>query len=216
MKIGHSNVNSLVRKLPHVHDLLHQQALHILGITESHLLNSMPASFIDIPNYCVVRNDTSGNFPKHGVCIYIHESVKFDQVDTSCANFIAVRLSDFDMYVATVYRPPSLSVDETQSLHDYLLAFCEDKEVLMLGDFNLPTLSWETADPILHASSFDRQAYKVFMSIGLTQWVTEPTFPRSNNILDLILSTEDDRVGSVQVLPPLPGCDHCPVLQLCI
>ena len=212
MKIGHSNVNSLVRKLPHVNYFLEQQMLHILGITETHLLQSMPNSFIDIPNYCVIRNDTQGPFAKHGVCIYIHESVKFEPVATPCTNVITVYLSEFNVFVILVYRPPSSSLEETESLFDYLLTFCEDKEVLLLGDFNLPTLAWNTSDPTLHASPFDRQSFEVFTSLGLTQWVSEPTFPRSGNILDLILSTEGDRVGSVQVLPPLPGCDHCPVL----
>ena len=80
------------------------------------------------------------------------------------------------MYVVTVYRPPSSSVDETHTLYDYLMAFCEDKEVVILGDFNLPTLSWESADPIMHATLIDRQGYEAFMTIGLSQWVTEPTF----------------------------------------
>ena len=211
MKIGQTNVNSLVRKLPFINEFLDQQMLHILGVTETHLLQSMPSSFIDIPNYCVVRNDTHGTFPKHGVCIYIHKTVKYDQVATPCANLITLHLPEFHVYILLVYRPPPSSLVETQSLYDFLLT-CEDKEVLLLGNFNLPNLAWETSDPTLHASSFDRQGFEVFTTLGLTQWVTEPTFPRSGNILDLVLSTEDDRVGSVQVMPPLPGCDHCPVL----
>ena len=30
-------------------------------------------------------------------------------------------------------------------------------------------------------------------------------------MLDLVLTSESDRVGTVAVLPPLPGCDHCPI-----
>lgn len=51
-----------------------------------------------------------------------------------------------------------------------------------------------------------------FNSLGLTQWVHEPTYPRSGNILDLILTSDSDRIGLVKVLSPLPGCDHCPTL----
>ena len=42
--------------------------------------------------------------------------------------------------------------------------------------------------------------------------VREPTFPQSSNVLDLILTSDMDRVGRVSVPPPLPGCDHCPTL----
>ena len=55
----------------------------------------------------------------------------------------------------------------------------------------------------------DRIFFGAFLSLGLTQWVNESTYPRSGNILDLILTTEQDRVCDVEVLPPLPGCDHC-------
>ena len=92
---------------------------------------------------------------------------------------------------------------------DFLADFCSDKEVLILGDFNLPSLSWDSDDVLMHATRSDRLFFEVFMSLGLDQWVAECTFPRSGNILDLILVSEHDRIGSVQVLPPLPGCDHC-------
>ena len=212
LNIGQANVNSLTRKVPLVQDFLASHRLHILAITESHLLRSMPDSFISIPGYHVVRNDTPGTFPKHGVCLYIHSTVKFDLLTEPYQNVLTVRLTDLNLFVAVVYRPPSSSLEDTAHLHDFLLSFCGDKEVILLGDFNLPTLTWESSDPTSHASSFDRQCYEVFMSLGLTQWVIEPTFPRSGNILDLVLSTDADRVGSVQVLPPLPGCDHCPIL----
>ena len=43
---------------------------------------------------------------------------------------------------------------------------------------------------------------------GLKQWVLQPTFIISDNILDLILTSEDDRVSDSSLLDPPPGCDH--------
>ena len=40
----------------------------------------------------------------------------------------------------------------------------------------------------------------------------EGTYTSSGNTLDLILTSEEDRVLDVQVLDPLPGCDHSPVV----
>ena len=212
MRIGQSNVNSLARKLSVVSEFVHHHKLHLFAVTESHLLCSMPDSFIDIPSYCVVRSDVRGNFSKHGVCMYIHRRVKYDHVTMPCPNVLTVHLPEFQIYVVVVYRPPSSTPDDNQRLYEFLIAFCLDKEVLVLGDFNLPSIAWESTDPCFSASSADRQGYEVFMSLGLTQWVKEPTFPRSGNILDLVLSTDGDRVAAVEVSPPLPGCDHCPVL----
>ena len=40
------------------------------------------------------------------------------------------------------------------------------------------------------------------------QWVDVATFLHSDNVLDLVLTSEADRVVSVEVGEPLPGCDH--------
>ena len=53
--------------------------------------------------------------------------------------------------------------------------------------------------------------FNCFISLGLTQWVVEPTYYLSGNILDLILTTSEDNIGEVKVFPPFPNCDHCPV-----
>ena len=111
-----------------------------------------------------------------------------------------------------ISSPIASSLEATQQMNDILLDFCGDGEVILLGDFNLPSLSWNTPDPASHVSATDRQVYEVFTSLGLTQWAKEPTYSRSSNILGLVLSTEHGRVAVVQAFPPLPGCDHCPVL----
>lgn len=38
------------------------------------------------------------------------------------------------------------------------------------------------------------------------------TFSRSNNILDLIFTTENDRISDLSLIDPLPGCDHFPII----
>ena len=49
-----------------------------------------------------------------------------------------------------------------------------------------------------------------FSLLGLSQWVEEGTFVDLDNVLDLVLTTEMDRVD-VSVLAPFPRCHHCPV-----
>ena len=212
LNIGQSNVNALTRKLPHVHQFLNHHDVDIMCITETHLLRSMPDSFIDLAGYRVVRNDTVGTFAKHGVCIYVNSKVKCENVNVNCPNCAAIHLTELNVYVVAVYRPPSSSPDSDKCLHEFLNSFCLEREVVILGDFNLPSLSWESSNPSSCATVCDTQFFNTFNSLGLTQWVRTPTYPRSGNILDLILTTEDDRIGSAVILPPLPGCDHCPTL----
>ena len=172
----------------------------------------MPNSFVTIPSFNVVRQDTPGHFAKHGVCMYIHNSLKFVCCDVHVSNCLAVELVDLNLFVIAVYRPPSNSHLENSHLLEFLLTFCTDKEVLILGDFNLPSLHWEQNNCTLSASGVDKEFWETFLSLGLTQWISEPTYPQSGNVLDLILTTDTDRIGAVKVLAPIPGCDHCPTL----
>ena len=211
LNFGLCNVNSLVRKVPLVSDFLSTSNIHIFCITETHLLETMPSSFVAIPSYNIIRNDVQGLYAKHGVCMYIHEKIKFEKVDVSCPNVICVRLPELNIHVVGVYRSPSLTITENQILLDHLTQYCTEKEVLLLGDFNLPSLAWDQAEPFRQVTATDRLFLEAFVLLGLTQWVREPTYPRSGNVLDLILTSESDRIGAVDVLPPLPGCDHCPI-----
>ena len=183
-------------------------------LSETHLTSSLPSTFIEIPNYSVVRNDTHGSFAKHGVCVYFHESIKYDRVNTSCPNCVTARLPDFNIFIIAVYRPPSYETSENRALIEHLQTFCSDKEVVLLGDFNLPSLAWDSDNLFdnVYIHPTDRLFLETFLSLGLTQFVRQSTFPRSGNILDLILATDPDRVGMIEVFPPLPGCDHCPTL----
>ena len=191
--------------------LVHKK-VDVLGISETHLLPSMSSSFIQIPGYSVIRCDTDTGIHKHGVCAYIKCGLKHEEVHCPCNNALAFRLVDFDLYVVVVYRPPSNSDIENQSLLAAIRSLCTGHEAVIVGDFNLPTLSWNAlSDPVLPSTPRDLAFLNCFNVLGLLQWVLEPTFPRSGNILDLVLTTENDRVGDVVVDPPLPKCDHCAV-----
>ena len=195
-------------------ELLHDQNVKVACITETHLISSVTNSFIDIPHFSLVRNDVSGQVPKHGVCVYVHNSVLIDSIDAPISNVLTFRLVSLNVYVVVVYRPPSNTPHANNQVASFLNEFCLNKEVVVAGDFNLPHVNWESgsANTSGHLPPLENMFIDVFDTLGLTQWVSEPTFPRSGNTLDLILTSEEDRAGSVLVLPPLAGCDHCPIL----
>ena len=64
-----------------------------------------------------------------------------------------------------------------------------------MGDFNLPSLDW-TLEHVLdrYITPTDEMFYLGFMETGLVQWVREATSFPSGNVLDLILTTQDDTV----------------------
>lgn len=170
---------------------------------------------MDIPTFRLFRSDSEGTTYKHGVCAYIHESLLVDKVTAHKPNILSFHLTSYNVYILVIYRPPSSSHLCNKELADFITNFCDGKEVIVVGDFNLPNIDWcdgagdgtPSTCPPLEKSFLD-----VFDLLGLTQWIREPTYPRSGNTLDLILTSDPDRVSQVYVSSPLPGCDHCPTL----
>ena len=181
----------------------------LVCISETHLLTHINSSFVNIPGYSLFRHDVHGFIAKHGVCCYVKSDILVGDVTAPIPGILTLHLVSFNVFVVVVYRAPSSTPEANTSMANFVGNFGTEKEIIFLGDFNLPSIDW-TDDELLPKCSTDSSFLEAFGSLGLTQWVKEPTFPRSGNILDLILTSESDRIGRVEVLCPLPGCDHCP------
>ena len=80
--------------------------------------------------------------------------------------------------------------------------------ILLTGDFNLPSTPWTNDDSYIIQSNpsygLDNKMLDIVNDHSLTQHVKKPT--RGNNILDLVLTTKPDMISNVEV-----GCgisDH--------
>lgn len=207
----HCNVNGICRKLSTLRDTLNlSKRVDILLISESHLTPRVSDATVNIPGFEVFRND-SGETAKHGVCAFIRESMRVDCIDASHPNVLSFRLTMFNIFILVVYRPPSNTQEQNDALTHFLIDSCAEKEAIITGDFNLPSLDWSSPQMIRSASSADLKFVNTFDTLGLTQWITVPTYPRSSNVLDLLLTTDPDRIGTVSVEAPPPGCDHCSI-----
>ena len=79
----------------------------------------------------------------------------------------------------TIYRPPSYSDQENEILIEIILNFFEKHEVLVLGDFNVPSLSslWVEDNVMIGGvGCVDLLFLNSFIRAGLTQWMSESTF----------------------------------------
>ena len=207
------NVNSLANKVQFLFNLIKDEGLHVVSVTETWLTEACKSSFVQIPEFSLHRGDVLGPVRKHGAAIYVCNSLRHVQVEVEIPNVAVVHLTDLDIFVLSVYRAPSSSQLENTALVDFIVSFSANKEILLLGDFNLPSLKWSEPNILDHyIVPNDRFFYNCFVECGFSQWVTFGTFFPSGNILDLILTSEDDRVGEVYAVPPLPGCHHCPVI----
>ena len=214
MKFCIINLNSLLNKVSYVSQLLVNHSIDIVGLNETWLTPEYSNAILNMPGYSLERADSPEARRKHGVAFYIKNCLSYKIVETQVSNIIIIHLTKYDIYLVNVYRPPSSSPHQNQQLIVFLTDFCTDREVLVMGDFNLPSIQWleespaESAHPV---SPTDTQFLDCFTGLGLTQVVRESTIFPSGNILDLILFSHEERFGDYEVLPPLPGCCHSPV-----
>ena len=108
--------------------------MHVLGVTETWLINSIPDAAVSIPNCVFYRNDVSGLVHKHGVGIYVHNSYKCFNMNINIPNTCSVFLPDLKLHIVVVYRP-SYSLHDNNILIDFLSDFCINREVIVMGDF---------------------------------------------------------------------------------
>ena len=142
--------------------------LSILGISETWLLPNVPSSYVDLPNYVFVRKDVEGLVYKHGVGLYISSKLCFTEVDTHTPNTLPIFLPALNLYVLIVYRPPSYTANENACLLNFLSDFCSGKEIVIMGDFNLPSIQWANDTPCRGFPPIELQFYHCFMALGLT------------------------------------------------
>jgi ribonucleases P/MRP protein subunit RPP40 len=109
--------------------------------------------------------------------------------------------SNSDLYIGVVYKSPSAAESEIKELHSALRNISV-KDVVIMGDFNYPGINWITLDCDSGCVEFLDLVQDTF----LTQHVLTPT--RENNILDLVLSSEEGMVEDLQVLEHLANSDH--------
>ena len=89
-------------------------------ITESHLLEHVSDSFVEIPDYALVRNDVKGVVYKHGVCAYVRNNIALNNVLAPLPNILTFYLVPYNVFVVVVYRPPSNTDSENEQVCSFL------------------------------------------------------------------------------------------------
>ena len=162
---------------------------------------------------------------------YINISVYecFNKAPDSLA--ISVETSIGNICLACVYRSPSLSRNLNDQLVSCMGNICDesnDFETVILGDLNLPDVSWETGavkgltdsnNKILIAQG---KYMDFFNTKGMSWHFTNETTRRrlvkgslQESLLDQVLFSNDALVADVELLPPLGKSDHlCLMVEL--
>ena len=188
--------------------------LHIIGVAETWLNDNVNNVEINLENFSVFRKDRSAvKVGKGGgVMLYIHNSIKvhdcqfLNKYKSESLWCKLVLGNGFETILGVVYRSPNADDAEVQELCNAIRdASC--KQVIIMGDFNLPDINWESLE--CH-NSISECFMTLVQDTYLVQHVNVPT--RGDNILDLVLSSEQGMIEELKVIEHLANSDHNIVL----
>ena len=105
--------------------------------------------------------------------------------------------------IGVCYRPPDSKIEEDERLFD-IIKTISSETVLIMGDFNFPSIKWD-----LQSASDSNSAKFLDCVDDCFLWQHVDVATRGENILDLVLSSEQNLVESLTVGEPFGNSDHC-------
>ena len=183
----------------------------MIAVTESHLNNEVLSAEIDMEGYQIYRADRTPGRIKGGIILYVENELSAHCIDmgsgsTSAVEYQILFVDVWNLIIVTVYRP-ECSFDEFSKVLKCASSAIESRgtptpNVIITGDFNFPNINWNELSVRGASRSMveKRQALMLleFMEEQcLVQVVDKPT--RGNNILDLILTNNEDLLFAIEV-----------------
>ncbi|KAK9702162.1 Endonuclease-reverse transcriptase [Popillia japonica] len=229
LSVYYQNVRGLRTKTNQLYAQTLDAEYNIIAFTETFLNGSIYDNELFHNRYTVHCRDrestNSEKFDGGGVLLAIRDDIIASAVPELCSDaedvWVLVRCMEMRFLVCCVYLPPG-DVVASQSFLTNLVRVAEeypDKPLLILGDFNLPHITWFSSNhkymnPFSYSAT-DAIFIDTFDYCNLMQF--NPVTNVNNRILDFVLAS-DYIVGSVQVCQtPLLKVDfHHPPLDVCL
>lgn len=185
------------------------ETIDIIAITETHLQLGNKDLLCEymIDGFKYFYKDRANGRQGGGVGLFINNKIKVTEVKLTESNVelvcVTLHLQDFKINISTVYRRPSTTINEDFELYSIMEETLNADEALLLGDFNLPDINW-------NLNTGTNQQAKLMIDFiennYLHQCVMEPT--RGRNILDLVITSQENLVSNITVGEHLGTCDH--------
>ena len=175
------------------------------------------------------KNDISGG---GGSIIYVKSYCNASLVNSfnTAPDSLAVNMTTSGgvINICCIYRSTSLNLNQNNILLSCIKNICNvksDFETILLGDFNLPNVLWETGSINSNIASknqflINQQKFlDIFNDRGLTWYFTNETTRRrlvndtlQESLLDQVLYTNDALVNGCKIVSPLGKSDHVGIL----
>ena len=210
LNICHLNINHILPKLSEIKYLVSNpdSNIDILCLSETFLSSSVQTKEINIQGYNSFRKDRctkSGG----GLLLYISKlliSIRREDLEISDIEVIWIEILNKHqrpLLIAYIYRPPNCHADWVTKFETMLLhAETEEKEMLILGDFNFDILSNKVPSKWVYLKNIFNLSQVVSTATRVTR--------SSSTLIDHVYTNEPENINFVNV-PNYSISDHYPV-----
>ncbi|KAK6491568.1 hypothetical protein HHUSO_G3663, partial [Huso huso] len=206
LKCLYLNARSIRNTFLELEAIVNVDNYDITEITESWLTPNDGDEF-NMEGYSLVRKDRH-NKRGPGVTIYIKNNLEWEILESNGNNneSIWIKLNEIKskgLIVGVCCRPPSSDESLNENLYASIKKISKEGDTLIMGDFNFPNINW---DHMTSDNSSDMGMIELVQDCFLSQTVNAPT--RYNSCLDLVLTNNEARIHTSQVIESLGISDH--------
>ena len=208
LEILYTNAQSLVNKIEELRVLATVYNPDIVIITETWTNESISNEYLSVSGYDIIerqdRNDTDKG-RGGGIIVYVRKILyawreECGTIFNQCG-MIGMKMKNNVLHILAVYRSPNSSKANDDELCSYIEKL--NGTYIICGDLNFPDIKWSTGS----SGAKGRKFLETITDKFLTQHVDMATH-NSGNLLDLILSSEDNLVSDVEDCGKIGKSDH--------
>ena len=216
-KILYTNVRSVVNKMLQVKAEINESKLNLVCFCEIFCNSDTEDAFLSIDGYSLaVRQDGKDTekgkcrglliYAKAGTVVAQYDTDEIRTVNEACAVQVSGWEANKSLTVVLAYRPPRPAFsDEDKGNTEAICRMIKSlpSPAVLVGDMNCPTIDWNTQ---YATQKGEKVLLEAFQDAFWTQHVLGPTH-RDGNCLDIVGSSEEDLVASVESIGRLSDHD---------
>ena len=203
-----TNSRSIVNKMEDLVQIVTEENPDLIFITETWGNENIPNAELKLDAYELLRLDRIST--RGGGCIIHYKSHLNITVEETLLGargteslYCKIKGHHSEILLGVIYNSPANSQEEENNIHEVIREACgKYRSVVIVGDFNHRSIDWNT----MHAEREGQPFLDTIQDCFLNQKVDEPT--RGENVLDLVLTNNDNLIDNVIVKEPLGMSDH--------
>ena len=240
VSLFYTNANSITNKMDELKNCVNLYDMDVICVVETWLNDGYSDAEIYIPGYTIFRQDRNFNIhnapgdgsepsERGGSVIYVKSGIASRLISTFVApDSVAIEIDTAigKVVIACVYRSQSLDKYRNKELLTAIKKLCVDNEtneIIIVGDRNLPKVSWISGtvtapldtkdDSLLLQIKFVDMITDLGLHwhISITDQITRRKVVGGilqESTLDQVLTVNDAIVEKVSVLSPIGKSDH--------